>query len=462
MEPETLTADSTPTETSAGDSRMMVRSSTDAMSMQEFVQWMGLNYGTLSVRDALQQACFMLCCDVISQDIAKAPLRMREYLPNGTSRVVLPREHPVAGFLALEPNHRHTWFNFHEMMVLWLCLTRNCYAPMIKNGVGDTLELIPVMTGHVIELAQPGVGIFYDVTAGTWAEQELLGTNYVRVPERDMIHIRSRMLDGMDGYSTLVAGRSTLETADAMENYRSELFGESGELKGVFRKKTSGALNEVAFARLKSQLAVAMTRLKKGKDPLVIEDDMEFQSISSSPKDMELSAQFTQQLLQTCRLLRVPPHKVFALDNVKYENLDTMTLIYVDDTLVPIAQPYEQAFAKALLSRKERLHYFLEFDRDAMTVRDPKAMTDRVIRAMQVGLLEFDEGRAKLGWNPLENKQGQTRLIPVNMQVIDRNGDIVLEASSNQATDPNAAGDQTKPATEADGAKKAVELRLVG
>lgn len=438
-----IVADAAPTMTGAVDDRLnIVRSTSDEMSMTELVQWMGVNFGTMSAREALQQAAFMLCCDVISQDIAKAPLRMREYLPNGTSRIVLPREHPTAAFLALEPNHRHTWFNFHEMMVLWLCLTKNCYAPILRNGVGDVLELIPVMSSSIIELAQPtgpGAGVYYDVTAPTWAQQELLGTNYMRVPQRDMIHVRSRLLDGMDGYSTLIAGRSTLETGDAIEDFRGGLFSDDGELRGVFRKKSAGALDDRAFARLKQQLRVAMTRLKSGSEPLVIEDDMEFQPIASKPNEMELTKQFQEQILATCRLLRVPPHKVFNFDGTKYENLEPLEMMYVGDTLVPIALPYEQAFAKALLSKKDRLNYFLEFDREAMTLRDSKALTDRVVRSAGIGLIEIDEGRAKLGLNPLPNGQGQTRLIPVNMQVVDRNGDVVVQASQNQMDQPPAA-----------------------
>ena len=68
---------STTAMTAHTDQNMVVeRSHTDAMDMTSFVQWMGTNFGTLSVMDALQQAAFMLCCDVISQDIGKAPLRL--------------------------------------------------------------------------------------------------------------------------------------------------------------------------------------------------------------------------------------------------------------------------------------------------------------------------------------------------------------------------------------------------
>lgn len=411
------------------------REFTNDMSMGDFVQWMNVNFGTMGAADALQQAAFMLCCDVISQDIAKASLRLRERLPNNTSRVVMAGKHQIATLLADEPNRRHTWYEFSEMMLLWHCLTQNALAGVIRNNLDEPQELIPFQTPRVMEKVE-GRDIFYDCMASTMQEMALLGAPMKTFHERDMIHVRGRLFDGMDGYSTLIAGRTTLETGDAIEDYRKSLFSEEGQMRGVFRRKAPGAMSEVAFQRLKQQLKVLMVRFKRDPGtPIVLEDDIEFQPIASKPQELELTKQLQEQIVATARLLRVPPHKIFFMEGVKYENLETMEKAYVGDTLVPIARQFELRFAKVLLSKDDRIRYFFEYDREEMTLRDTKAETERVKSLVERGVIEIDEARARMGYNPLPNNQGQVRLIPVNMTVVDRDGNIALTPSANQKTD---------------------------
>ncbi|AZO29416.1 phage portal protein [Mesorhizobium sp. M1B.F.Ca.ET.045.04.1.1] len=437
-----------PTESRQMD--LIVKDHGTEMTMAEFASWLGENIGSASVQNALKQAAFMLCCDVIAQDIAKSTLRLRERMKNGTSRVVLPTEHPIAGFLALEPNRRHTWNEFTEMMVLWECYTSNAYAGVLRNRTDDPLELIPFQTGRVRELVE-GRDIFYDVVAGTMQEQALLGAVSMTFHERDMIHVRGRMVDGMDGYSTLTAGRDVLDTGKAIDGFRTSLFSEEGQLRGVFKKSGEGALDELAFQRLRSQLKILMKRFKAGVEPVVLEDNMEFQAIASKPMEMELTKQFAEQINQTCRLLRVPPHKVFHFDGAKYENLETAEKMYVGDSLVPRAERFEHRYGKVLLSRADRLRFFFEYDRDEMTLRDSQRETERIKTLLERGAIEIDEARAMQGFNPLPNGQGEVRLIPVNMQAVDRDGNVVIAASS--TIDPNApAPDQPADAKAQKGA----------
>lgn len=401
------------------------RDLTPEMSMTELVQWMGSSFGGLTVIDALQQAAFMLCCDVISQDIAKSTLRLRERLDNGTSKVVLPTKHEVAALLATEPNRRHTWYEFTEMLVLWHCFTKNAFAGVLRDNVDTPLELIPFQSNRVMERVFDRE-VFYDVSAGTMFDQALMGSTSRNFPERDMIHVRGRLINGMDGYSTMLTGRKTLETGKAIDDYRDDLFSEDGQMRGVFRKKSAGALNDVAFERLRSQLRVKLARLKASADPLILEDDVEFQPISAKPDEMELTKQFQAQVVATARLLRVPPHKIFEMDGAKYENLETQEKMYVGDTLIPIAKQFEARYGKTILRGKDRLRFFFEYDRDDMTLRDSKVETERAKAALQLGGISWDEFRARLGYNPLPEGQGENRIVPVNMTIIDKSGKAVI------------------------------------
>ncbi len=433
------------------------------MSMDDFMQFMKDEYNVGSITKVLQIAAFMLCCDVIAQDISKSNLRLRERLDNVTSRVVPARKHPFAALHALDPYRRHTWMQYHEMTVLWSCLTSTSISAVFRNNIGEPMEIVPVQTGRVHEKIN-GREVFYDITASTQQEQALLGSAFQTFAERDIIHVRKRMLDGMDGYSTLDAGRATLDTAGQLDAYRSKLFGEEGLIRGVFWREKDGSLNDFAFNRLRMQFKTLMQRFRSGTEPIVLEDGVKFQPISSKPDEIELTKQFEAQINEVCRLLRVPPHKVFLMSGTKYENLETQEKMYVGDTLIPVAKQHEGSMAKTLLSRKDRLRYFLEYDRNEMTLRDTKLETERAIRALERGAIEIDEARAVFGYNPLPKGAGQVRLVPVNMVLIDRNNEVIVGASSSPDNNSADNADQTEePVDENEDATKDVApiLRVI-
>ena len=434
------------------------------MSMTDFMEFVTATYGISSIQKAMQIAAFMLCCDVIAQDIAKSTLRLRERLLNGTSRVVHPTQHPIAALLALEPNRRHTWIQYSEMTVLWSCLTSNSFSVTFRDNVGNPLELVPVQTGRVHEKIS-GREVFYDVQSNTEQERALLGSSFMTVAERDMIHVRRRMLDGMDGYSTLDAGKKTLAIAGSLDDFRAKIFAEDGQIRGVFTREKEGAMDEVAFQRLRQQFRVLLNKFKQNTDPIVLEDGIKFDPIASKPSDVELVKQFEAQINEVCRLLRVPPHKVFLMTGTKYENLETQEKMYVGDTLVPVAESHEQSMGKVLLTPKDRLRFYLEYDRAEMTLRDTKLETDRAIRALERGAIEVDEARAVFGYNPLPNSAGQVRLVPANMVLIDRKNKIVVSASSMQqdpaAEEPAATEDDEAAQEEAKKAYSDAVVRLV-
>lgn len=436
---------------------LVVKDHGNSMSLQEFGGWLEQNLGA-SVETALQQAAFMLCCDVISQDLSKATPRLRRRTSPTTSKVVDAKEHQIAALLALEPNRRHTWQMYTEMSVYWGLLTSNSYSVALRNNVGDPLEIIPVQPGRVRAYVE-GRDVWYDVRASTQQEQALLGQPSMRVRESDMIHVRGRPLDGMDGYSTLVLGKQTLETGRALEAMREALFGEEGQMRGVFFREGAmpdDTMPDISFQRLRQQLKELMNRFRQMTEPVVLEGGMKFQPISSSPKDMEFAAQFSAQINATCRLLRVPPHKVFQMDGVKYENLETSEKMYVGDTLVPVAKRHEAATAKVLLTREERLEFYIEYDRDEMTLRDSQRETERIKTLVERGIVTIDEARAQMGFNPLPNGQGDVRLIPTNMSVVDKKGEVLIGGSSTPKSDVAPPAD----APPADAPSKGV-IRLV-
>lgn len=448
---------------------MFERDFGDEMQLSDLTEYFEKTYGDRGARGAMQIAALMLCCDVIAQDISKATLRLREMSwENGTAKNVDPRRNATAEMLALDPNGYHSWRELIEMVTYWSCLTDNAYIGIKRARDDSVLELIPFQSGQVL-MNVTGREVFYQAHATTQYEYAVLGAASMDFPARDMIHIRTRFVNGQDGTSSLKLGRKTIENMLAIDKFRNQIFSEDGQLRGIFTTEKDGEVPEIAFQRLRQQMKILMSKFRQMTEPIVLEHGLKFQATSSNPKDIELATQFEAQINEVCRLFRMPPHKIFLLSSVKYENLESMEKMYVGDTLLPRAEAIEQELGRKLLNRKERLKYRFEFNRAEMTFRDTKAETDRQIRSLERAGTTFDEFRAHFGMNPLPNGMGKCRMIPTNMTVVNERGEVVIAGSS--TADPNKPDDETPESqegatgseNETDEAKaeKATALRIV-
>lgn len=101
---------------------------------------------------------------------------------------------------------------------------------------------------------------------------------------------------------------------------------------------------------------------------------------------------------------------------------------------------------QALLSPKEQLTYFIEFDREAMTLRDSARENERIKTLVERGVITIDEARASMGYNALPNDQGKARLIPTNMTLVDEDGNVIVAGSS--TAKPDAGKEETTPPAE--------------
>lgn len=417
-------------------------------------------------KQALEQAAVLICLDVLSQDISKATLRMKEKLADGGERVIDHRQHPVAEMLALEPNQRHTWPEFIAMMVFHLGMTSNSYAYVRRSATEDPLELIPLMPARVQDQVNPeSKEIFYDIEAGTEHEAALLGRYYLSAPARDVMHVRQRMLDGFYGYSTLFAGGRTLSLGRTLEDYERKVFNEDGLIRGAFvRPAEAGAMTDDVFRRVQGQLKKLMRRVRDNGDPILLEDGITYKEIAQKASETEMVKALDKLIEMICKLWRMPPHKAMHLNAVKYENLATLENIYVRDTLVPLCRLIEARLAKSLLSRKDRLRFRFEFDRDEMAIADEKVENERVVKLAERGIIEVNEARKDQGYN--RAPWGDVRIVPVNTVLVDKDSNVVVSgAKSTGAEEPEIPDESEapqKPDTEdeAEDQKKGLHLAV--
>ncbi len=403
--------------------------------------------GPLDLETAIKLSAVLVCLDVLSQDISKVKLELRRKLPNGGSEVVEPDQHWLAKMLVLEPNEHHTWNEFIEMTILHLGSVQNAFIGKRFNNRGVVDGLFPFLPGRIRILVDEESGHYIYQNERLTPHERLMYRDFDRfmLPD-EMIHIKGRMFDGLFGYSNLDAGSSSMALAKALQEYQTNLYKSDASLRGVFQMPNEQALSDPAFQRLKKQLGDKWNRVRKYGDPIILEEGMEFKAVSMDAGDAESSKSKASAIEDMARTFRIPPHKMMHIVNVKYENMETLEKSYVQDTLIPIANRVEQRLGKSLLNAKERVQYFLQFDRESMVLTDVEKQAEIIKVMMDRGAITINEARMKRGLNPLPADVGNVRLIPANFALVDSNNEVVLAAGSQGPEDNSEPGsdDDTK------------------
>ncbi len=412
--------------------------------------FLGLSVGSrslLGTKDAVGLALMIMCADVKARDISKAEMLL--WRRKGRSWTLVEADkHPVAELLMTRPNDVMSWPQFWRMVVLHLELAQNAYVLKRIATDGTVIELIPIQPARCRARVNPNSGaVFYEIFTGTAYEQAVLGTSYQIVPADQMIHLRGRMWDGLYGLSNFALGSPIIDLVSAIAEFQRNIFRSDGKQPLVFETDTAfpvGDAGDAAFQRLKRQLATATRKAGQTGEPILLEAGLKAKVIALNSKDAESKDSFNQQIMRVCGLMNTPPHKVFALEAVAYNNMAAMNRQYYSDVLHPLAHEIQESFKLSLFERKEWPIFGPQFDQMSLMATDLDALKGLVDMAAKNGLMTFDEGREVLPFrlNPLA-KGGDRRMVPVNMSLIGADGEIVHAGTGQNPTNPGAGESQS-------------------
>lgn len=186
---------------------------------------------TVNEAKASQLSAVWACVNLLSQTVATLPLGFFERTADGRKTA---RDHPLYELLHNQPNADMTAVEFWEAMMAGLLLRGNAFAEIDRTGKRIT-ALIPLIPERVKILRDNAGGYVY-----TYNDPCPGGTTRT-IREQDMLHIRSRIANGMTGVSPLVMGRETFGLAIAANNASAAVFKNSMRPSGVLKTDTDGA-----------------------------------------------------------------------------------------------------------------------------------------------------------------------------------------------------------------------------
>lgn len=344
---------------------------------------------------ALQSAAVYGCAKCISEDIAGLPLQVRRRTANG--QWMIDAAHPLNA-LFRRPNRWMSAWQFWSYALVAYALRGNSYIVINRDRTGAPVELVPVTPDRVtVKLSVVDGQPWYLVNArqigiGVW------------VPPEDMIHMRNMSVDGYLGLSPIACAQDVVGLALAAQQHGAILFRQGAQLSGYL--KHPGRLSKEASDNLGESWRDTYSGVQNAHKTAVLEEGMEFEKLAITNEDAQFLQTRQFQVLDICRIYRVPPHKLMDYGRATFNNIDAQQQSYVDDALSPCTGQLEGLMNDQLLFDDERADYETHFDYTGLLRGD----TIRRYQTYQIGLangfLNRNEVRAAENMNPIPGPMG--------------------------------------------------------
>ncbi len=301
---------------------------------------------TVNERSSMQTSAVYACVRILAETIASLPLHTYRHTVNGKEKAL---DHNLYHILHNEPNPEMTSFVFRETLMTHLLLWGNAYSQIIREGRGKVLALYPLMPDRMtVDRAENG-GIYYSYRKDN---------GEIILNKEEVLHIPGLGFDGIIGYSPIAMAKNTIGMAMAVEEYGAKLFANGAT--------PSGVLEHPGVLKDPKKIRDSWNNIYQGSGNAhrvaVLEDGLTFKTISIPPEAAQFLETRKFQTEEICRIFRVPPHLVASLDKATFSNIESQSISFIDNTIVPWVTRIESALVKSLFSVEEKKLYFIKFN----------------------------------------------------------------------------------------------------
>ena len=360
--------------------------------VREGWHWLGRTRSGIYVNEdvALKYGAVWSCIRVISESLASMPRQVYSVKGDGMKeRKVGSR---IENLLNIQPNPEMTSFDFFATITPHILLYGNGFAEIERDVIGRPVYLWPITPDRVqVKRDKQTSRLYYEVSNENGPD--------VRIEPINMLHFKGLGFDGLKGYSVVSYAAESIGTGLAMDEFSSGFFGNGSTLSGALTHP--GALSLQAKERLRDQWTEAYSGSKKAFRTVILEEGMKYDSIGIPPGDAQLIQQRKFQINDICRWFRVPPHKLYEIDQGGYNKDELQSLEFVQDTLVPWSTRIEQEVNIKLFGEREIGKSFLMFNFDSLLRGNAKDRAEYYRTMRNMGAISANEIRSMEGLNPV-------------------------------------------------------------
>lgn len=344
----------------------------------------------------------------LSDTMGAMPLDMfRRTQPRGRQPLF---DHPLARLYRNGPNPEMTWDVFAGLMQCHAELWGNGYAQIMRNNGQEVIELWPLNPDRVRKERDADGQIQYRITLP--ADGSTIGGSNQRILQADQVfELRGFSTHGFLGERLVALCKEAVGLGLATEEFAARFFGDGANAGGFLEHPA--LLSEEAHKRLKKQIDAQVGGLSRAHRTLILEEGVKWQQTTIEPEKAQFLGTRTYQVLEACRMLRIPPHILYELSRATFSNIEQQNIELVQYTLTPRAVRWEKELARQCLSDKMRNTDYAKFNMAWLLRGDNTARAAFYTAMRNAGVYSVNDIRDLEDLNPIPN--GDTYLQPANM-----------------------------------------------
>lgn len=307
---------------------------------------------------------------LISNGVGMLPINLYK---SGADKTVM-REHPAYKLIRIKPNPWQTPMEFKSQMQLLLETEGNAYARVIRAG-RRPIHLIPFEKGRV----QAKLGSNYQMQYTCTTENG----GQITLEQDDMLHLREMSFDGVLGLSKRQLSEEVFDLAHQAQRAALNVF-KTGVMAGG-AIEVPNALSDQAYRRMKESLAEGYSGAENVNKWMITEEGAKANRFSSSAKDAQQIETRDHQIEEVARLYGVPRPLLMMDDTSWGTGIEQLAIAFVQFTLAPRFQCWEQSLARSLLSDGERGELYFKTNERALLRGTLKDQADYFAKALGSG-----------------------------------------------------------------------------
>jgi HK97 family phage portal protein len=240
---------------------------------------------------------------IISQAVAMTPLNVIRQRADGTREVAL--EERLGWMLGVSANAEHDAGSVWEFVVASLLLRGNAYLWRERDGAGRVVGLWPIRPDRVqVQRDQKTKRKVFLLSSSSDDAVQYIGTTF------DILHIRGLGFDGLQGWSIIRQLADLLDRSHSEARYQLKMLKNGVRPSGILKAPSS--LTDEASKKMKRRWQGAYGGIDNAGGTPVLEEGLEWQSISLSAADAQLLEQrrFTRE--EWAMVLSLPAQMLHA------------------------------------------------------------------------------------------------------------------------------------------------------
>lgn len=361
------------------------------------------DYATLAKEGFTQNSVVFACIKEIAGAAAGVDWLLYELEPDG-SRKKIPA-HPLLDLLA-RPNPLQGKFEFIESAIGYLYVSGNAYLEMV--GPPRTTSSSPKPPPKEMYALRPDrmkvVPHPVNLVAGY---EYAVGGQKVHLAHDRILHLKLfHPLNDWYGLSPIQVAALAIDKLNAGDKWNSALLQNSAVPSGALVSKER--LTDEQFRRLKKEMQEQVQGIKNAREPLLLEQDLDWKELSVNPKDMDWIEGLKFSALQIAQIYNVPP-ELIGLQSATHQNRKEGRKALYTEVICPALNRLRDQF-NTLLTPKFGQNLFLDYDKDKIEAlsEDQESLWKR---ANDSKFLTVNEKRHLVGFDTIP---GGDELIPAH------------------------------------------------